>query len=129
MSDFWNNCMLDGYELDEAVNRLDAALPNRIVGLDRPSCLWQEGGPIIERDQIFLEAPTMKHFNYGDGKGEWRDFPLWRATVSARTRTYPNPNGPDFPDCIGRGEGPTPLIAAMRAFVASFGVSQPKVTG
>lgn len=91
-----------------------------------PSTSWATGGPIIERDQIFLEPPHDVHrLNYGpDGKpkGCWQSFETWHATVSARTRTWAA--GPDDPahmvgGRVGRGEGETPLIAAMRAKVAS----------
>jgi hypothetical protein len=93
-----------------------------------PSRDWRIGGPIIERDQIFLDPPHDVHqANIGkDGtiSGVWKSFETWHATVSARTRTYPNPNfSPEeranWPGCVGRGEGPTALIAAMRAKVAS----------
>jgi len=55
-----------------------------------PSTEWAVGGPIIEREGLELLAPI-------EGVT-----PLWRAQMYA-----------------GYGEGPTPLIAAMRAFVAS----------
>ena len=60
----------------------------------RPSVDWITGGPIIERERIRLNV-------FADGVGAWEGF-------------HP---------CDGvRGvamEGPTPLIAAMRAYVAS----------
>lgn len=55
-----------------------------------PSVLWSQGGPIIERERITL-GPTPK-------EGEWY----------ARSIVFP-------PVYWG---GPTPLIAAMRCFVA-----------
>ena len=51
-----------------------------------PSTLWQEGGPIIEREGIDI---------YQSG--------VWVAEIGGNHTT----------------EGPTPLIAAMRCFVAS----------
>jgi hypothetical protein len=57
----------------------------------RPSVAWQQGGPIIEREAIELVP---------DGKGSW----------SAAIR------GGDEDDVA---HGPTPLIAAMRCYVAS----------
>jgi hypothetical protein len=55
-----------------------------------PSTNWEHGGPIIERERITLSAPSCG--------------PMWSA-------------------CAGPGEyveeGATPLIAAMRAYVAS----------
>lgn len=96
----------------------------------RPDSRWSAGGPIIERDKIFLEPPHTVHaLNYGaDGKpkGCWTSYETWHATVSARTRTYPNPIASDLPGRVGRGEGATPLIAAMRAKVAShYGATVP----
>jgi hypothetical protein len=86
-----------------------------------PSRAWMDGGPIIERDQIFLQPPRDVHYNGGPNAG-WKRYDQWTATVSARTRTYRNPNKDAadlFPGCVGRGAGETPLIAAMRAKVAS----------
>lgn len=103
-----------------------AAYPEGFPQVYAPSTAWANGGPIIERDQIFLDAPhTVHRDNYNpDGtlKGVWETYESWHATVSARTRTWST--GPDDPALIaggrvGRGEGPTPLIAAMRAKVAS----------
>jgi hypothetical protein len=57
-----------------------------------PSTDWSQGGPIIECELIDVSwtgHPTK---------------PTWTAKI------YPEQ---------GQGEGPTPLIAAMRAFVAS----------
>jgi Protein of unknown function (DUF2591) len=92
-----------------------------------PTTDWRHGGPIIFEDQIYLEPPhTVHRANYdeksGRVKGVWETYESWHATVSSRTRTYPNPNfeQPElFPGCVGRGEGPHPLIAAMRAKVCS----------
>jgi hypothetical protein len=96
---------LDGSELDTAVARAEiasGALDVRLsdagrptIAVDsgrwesfRPSVSWAHGGPIIENQQICL-AYT---------KGHWAAF-LHRS-----------------PDHIVRGR--TPLIAAMRAYVA-----------
>jgi hypothetical protein len=59
-----------------------------------PPTDWSQGGPIIEREGISLE--TMAHDEYGDG---------WLATL-VRGAVYM-----EF--------APTPLIAAMRCYVAS----------
>lgn len=61
-----------------------------------PSTEWNQGGPIIERERIMLDA------------GE-----PWEA----RTQLRPV-SGPHMAPCYAM-EGPTPLIAAMRAYVAS----------
>ena len=64
----------------------------------RPSTDWSDGGPIIERERITIET-------YGD-------YPNWVASLTYEEKEF---------DGIARAEvrGPTPLIAAMRAYVAS----------
>jgi len=57
-----------------------------------PSSNWAQGGPIIEREWLYLEARN--------------DAREWRAGVFSRRP------GPLYAD-------PTPLIAAMRCYVAS----------
>lgn len=52
---------------------------------------WSQGGPIIEREEISIERITSA---------------LWTATLQS---------GP----AVSEEHGPTPLIAAMRCFVAS----------
>jgi hypothetical protein len=86
-----------------------------------PASDWADGGPIIERDQIFLQPPSTVHYNGGPNHG-WKVYEHWRATVSSRTRTLP-PSSELAKAAgiggVGRGAGETPLIAAMRAKVAS----------
>ncbi len=60
---------------------------------DRYSTDWSQGGPIIERQQIALLAPIAQTSD-----------DLWQAYAGK-----------------GSARGPTPLIAAMRAYVASRG--------
>lgn len=67
-----------------------------------PSADWAIGGPIIQRESIHLTP---------DDSGGW-----W-----AERRIF-NSGGPAFQTSYDRAviaRGPTPLIAAMRAFVAS----------
>lgn len=87
---------------------------------------WAAGGPIIERDQIFLDPPHEVHQANlrpdGSISGVWRSMETWHATVSARTRTWSK--GPDDAALmaggrVGRGEGATALVACMRAYVQS----------
>jgi hypothetical protein len=59
----------------------------------RYSTDWSQGGPIIERERPMLCCDT-----YGDGK--------WQASILRGPRAW-------------TAYGPTPLIAAMRCFVAS----------
>lgn len=112
--DMWTRCMLDGAELDAAVARL-LCIPVHAFSTD-----WAHGGPLIESNQIFIDPPRDVHINGGPNSG-WTRFHQWTATVSSRTRTFPNPFSPVLPEWVGRGTGPTPLVAAMRAIVASFG--------
>ena len=55
-----------------------------------PSTNWATGGPIIEREGIMLE--------------QWKTTKQWQASNELVTKVY---------------NGPTPLIAAMRCYVAS----------
>lgn len=55
----------------------------------QPSTNWSQGGPIIERENIGLQR--------------WNEEHEWRSDIGGDFDSY----------------GPTPLIAAMRCFVAS----------
>lgn len=130
----WTRCMLDGEELDKAVALAEG------WELQRPSLGprggWRKGqntdmllsystdwnliGPIIFRDQIFLDPPHDVHVHGGPSAGWWR-YNGWTATVSARIRTYPNPYDSKPPGCVGRGCGNDPMVAACRAYLASKG--------
>lgn len=96
---------LDGALLDAAVAKA-CGIGFEIVGWPDPQCLagepvcrkafepstdWAQGGPIIERERIALDPPD---------RSEWR---ATKAKADEWAVEY----------------GPTPLIAAMRAFVAS----------
>ena len=88
---------LTGKALDWAVARCEGG-----VGVDQligtwysPSTNWAQGGPIIERDGISIVLDW-------DVVGEF----LWGATRI---------EGP----AVSEAEGTTPLIAAMRCYVAS----------
>lgn len=72
------------------------------VGVDyfEPSTNWAHGGPIIERELVSVVPP-----GYG-GCAQWT------AGIGLR-------NAYDGWEADHEAEGPTPLIAAMRAFVAS----------
>ncbi len=86
---------LDRTQLDWAVAqalRLDTVISDGglvFVGGEvfMPHAYWEQGGPIIEQEQIDLQCFPRK-----SGGVVWRTF---------------------------HAEGPTPLIAAMRCFVAS----------
>ncbi len=70
-----------------------------------PSLDWELGGPIIEREQIALKTPRNE-----PGRIE----PSWYAHVCP---VWTDDGG--ISSSKGRGHGDTPLLAAMRAFVAS----------
>ena len=78
-----------------------------------PSVDWPQGGPIIERERINL-LETAKWPTPGVPPQQWR----WTASLEGDTSYYGFEGK--------RQEGPTPLIAAMRAYVASkFGEEVP----
>jgi hypothetical protein len=78
----------------------------------RPSTWWGHGGPIIEREQIAI----------------YHDYEHWLAVMPGAI-SYPGDVDHDDVTAVFDGHGgPTPLIAAMRAFVASkFGEEVPDV--
>jgi len=89
---------LIGPALDWAVAKVwygpeyDMSIPLFDDGLIfQPSALWQHGGPIIEREQI-----TVEYQGWG-GEDQWIGYIRHDEEIA----------------------GPTPLIAAMRCFVAS----------
>lgn len=67
------------------------------------SSVWAKGGPIIEREGIKV-APTVTRS-------------AWMAQIR-HTEAHPLVDHPVFAGWTNQN-GPTPLIAAMRAFVAS----------
>lgn len=74
--------------------------PDFAQGLFQPSAVWERAGPIIERERIDLEF--MDDGGWSASISEWR--PGWLTEHLHE---------------VGVAYGPTPLIAAMRAFVAS----------
>ena len=90
---------LTGMALDWAVAKCGNAINNHFVtqweqGHRNYSTDWAQGGPIIEREGIYLARSTLT------------DDYKWGASIYTEFRQY--------------GEyGPTPLIAAMRCYVAS----------
>lgn len=106
-------------ELDAAVAKLEGWSPN-LEPLehwlrDGSYCRdWATGGPIIEREAICIAKLTAT---------EWQAF---HPNGAASREGYNSMNGEHagYLDCCAfhaDGIGPTPLIAAMRAFVASKG--------
>lgn len=72
------------------------------IGMEFPatsySTDWAQGGPIIEREGMNISIQNDDHGNMYSGKARW-----W-AQMDCRIHT---------------SYGPTPLIAAMRCYVAS----------
>lgn len=93
--------------------------------LQRPFCPstdFAHGGPLLESNQIFIDPPHDMHVHGGSRAG-WHSEKDWMCTVSARVRVYWRANddreGLLKRGRVGRGKGPTLLIAAMRAIVTS----------
>lgn len=112
---------LDGALLDAAVAKaegLDATIvpPGNcfanfggILRLFKPTKLWQEGGPIIAREHI---ASYFQHDAWVAGyEIEAREGRYWGEMTGS------DPSTIEFDGATGTG--PTPLIAAMRAYVTS----------
>ena len=98
-----------GYTDDEIINygeyiRLSTNPMGSIVFC--PSTDWAHGGPIIEREKIGIWWAT--HFVDDEGN-EYGNH--WYAEIGCTDANA------DSPYC-GVATGPTPLIAAMRCFVA-----------
>ncbi len=98
---------LTGALLDEAVAKAEglqswtATMPNAFC----PSSDWGRAGPIIERERIGLES--------GHEQG-------WLAALPASRAMRDGPQSWDqYDKAEGWQIGPTPLIAAMRCYVAS----------
>lgn len=109
---------LSGPALDWAVGHAigftdDASLvlrvgPNEEDDPFNPSEQWVQGGPIIEREGIELTRCNDLYFPTGNEKGDHYE-PYWEAKIDL--------NEGDV--MVEKQYGPTPLIAAMRCYVAS----------
>lgn len=90
-----------------------------------PSTDWAQGGPIIERENISTIRITDK--SIPDAKGFWQGKyePQWGAVVKDKHSLDENhsPQGDHWGMSYHIDQnailGPTPLIAAMRCYVAS----------
>lgn len=71
---------------------------------DSPSTDWAQGGPIIEQEKIEISF--------------WTHGELWHAVCPGRMR-YDSINGEYIDGSDGHSHASTPLIAAMRCYVAS----------
>ena len=85
-------------ELGEPVGSfLDGVVPHPDYIKFYPSTDWAQGGPIIEREKIEIRRGNDLYFPQGNENGDHYE-KLWIA---------------------GKHTGQTPLIAAMRCYVAS----------
>jgi hypothetical protein len=91
----WAVAIAEGFD-PETLNTKTGVVYSLSYGVYTPSTNWKQGGPIIERERIATTpmTPTV---------GEDRT-PYWFANYEGQI-TY--------------RDGPTPLIAAMRCYVAS----------
>lgn len=85
---------LTGAALDWAVEKIEATG----LGYFSPSTNWAHGGPIIEREGIGIQ-----YIPAGTSQGWW----------AIKDSTFHDRSGPD------EVRGETPLVAAMRCYVAS----------
>lgn len=92
---------LQGAALDWAVAECEQFVEDEF----EPSENWGDGGPIIEREGVELVRGNDLYFPKGNENGEFYE-PLWIATRI---------EGP----AVSEAWGTTPLIAAMRCYVAS----------
>lgn len=91
---------LGGHEA--AGSFLDGVVPHPDYFKFYPSTDWAHGGPIIEREEIYLLV--------ADNKSWWAEVRRMDDGRKAHHTSYQK--------CILQN-GPTPLIAAMRCYVAS----------
>ena len=93
---YWAVGLANNMEL--SLYGVDPSIRARVPGLNvmapwKPSFYWNQGGPIIERERILIQ-PEIGKENSGNA---------WSAISLTGYVSY----------------GPTPLIAAMRCYVAS----------
>ena len=103
---------LEGPMLDAAVAKAlghsitfnrDGPLVDGVTAPRPYSTHWNTGGQIIERERIAVLPGSGRLLGYGDSEGPQRsEPPQWRAKMPNQ-QTYTL--------------GPTPIIAAMRAYV------------
>ena len=118
---------LSGDALNRAVHNIDSPDEPLKVGCSAPpySTDWAFGGPIIEREDI--STIRLDDEDIPDAKGFWsgKKLPQWGAVTGERHGLEENHGSQG--DYWGMSHhvdedavcGPTPLIAAMRCYVAS----------
>lgn len=121
-----DNLALEWRRLRIGVTVIETKETRAQPGWYSPSTDWVVGGPIIERESISIIR--IEDESVSDAKGFWQGKykPVWGAVIGIRHSDDESHNGYDEP----RGAvyevtaedvvtGPTPLIAAMRCYVAS----------
>ena len=93
---------------DDGITRcIVVAAPSGVYkGTWKPTINWSQGGPLIEREGLQLTRCNDLYFPKGNEQGDYYE-QYWRAEPS------------DMDSICQRFYGPTPLIAAMRCYVAS----------
>lgn len=94
----WAVAQAEGLQVKSTNNGEDLILLNKASDWWYPSESWAQGGPIIEREGISLDYI---------GVGEDIRVQAWHATKWSTD------------DLVSSEDGPTPLVAAMRCYVAS----------
>lgn len=86
-----------------------------------PSRLWEDGGPIIERERISIDfKPTPRTYDQPCHAGPWLAHMFSAGCVRLLEGCYMSDATLGEPDGVHIiRSGATPLIAAMRAYVAS----------
>lgn len=74
-----------------------------------PSTNWAQGGPIIESENINIVRCNDLYFPSGNEHGEYYE-QYWKAEIKGET---------DLNMSLYKEHGPTPLISAMRCYVAA----------
>jgi len=120
----WAVAKCEGYSKDTA-NAGEFAVMRHTFGLHKWSTLWHFAGPIIERENI--SVIRLDDESIPDAKGFWQGkyVPQWGAVIG--DRHSPEEQHGSQGDYWGRSYhidedaicGDTPLIAAMRCYVAS----------
>ena len=86
-----------GYTIDADNCAVKDGVAEFNIDCFNPSEVWAQGDPIIKREQIEIRKGNPLYFPQGNEHGESYE-PLWLA---------------------GKQHGTTPLVAAMRCYVAS----------
>jgi len=98
-----------GFEYRPRTKKCYAYGGTRLLAVYSPTTIWAQGGPIIEREHIAIsyDSEWVYDPNNVDPEDEPDNGDRWYAEVRSSSHNF-----------IG-GYGPTPLIAAMRCYVAS----------